>query len=95
MLQQDVVNCYAGHLAGWYVYSAGRLDAISKMMDGETFTDLGHEHAMKFANAWIEGMSGALDGFVAGKAGVNGDMYKTGFKAALNFFDSHPEFRGR
>ena len=31
----------------------------------------------------------------ARQAGVNSDMFKAGFKDALKFFDSHPEFRGQ
>ena len=91
---QSAVNYYSGHLAAWYVYSAGRLDAITEMMDGKTFDNLGHGHAMALAREWIDGMSAALGSALAGQAGVNGDLFRAGFEDALKAFDSNPAWRG-
>ncbi|NIA20560.1 MAG: hypothetical protein GWP05_01025, partial [Anaerolineaceae bacterium] len=66
--QTGVINYYSGFISSWYAYSAGKLDAISQMMDGKEFTDIGHAHAMKFAMDFLNGMSGLTEG-VGGMAG--------------------------
>jgi len=97
--QTGVINYYSGHIAAWYVYSAGKLDAISRMMDGEEFEDLGHAHAMGLAKRFLAGLSPAMEGLtglaVEELGGISGDQFKAGFLDALAFFDSHPGYRGR
>jgi hypothetical protein len=93
-LQAGTVNYYAGFIASWYAYSAGKLDALARMMDGETFDDVGHAHAMKFARDWLEGMTPALSSLAGQAAGVRAEQFRAGFKAGLGYFEAHPEFRG-
>ncbi|NOZ19912.1 MAG: hypothetical protein GXP25_02360 [Planctomycetes bacterium] len=95
-MQTGAINYYSGFIASWYAYSAGKLDAISRMMDGEEFDDLGHSHAIKFAKAWLEGMSAVLDTpFGVGRAaGIRSEQFKAGFAKGLEFFEKNPEFRG-
>jgi hypothetical protein len=93
--QQGAINYYSGHVAAWYVYSAGRLEAIARMMDGEEFEDLGHRHAMGFARDWLHDMSAAISSVPGMLAGVRSEQFIAGFEAALAFFDSNPDFSGR
>ncbi|MEW6356728.1 MAG: hypothetical protein AB1696_10400 [Planctomycetota bacterium] len=94
--QTGAINYYSGFIASWYAYSAGKLDAISRMMDGEEFDDLGHSHAIRFAKAWLEGMSPVLDTplGVGRLAGIRSAQFKAGFMKGLEFFEKNPEFRG-
>jgi hypothetical protein len=91
-VQQDAINYYFGHVAAWYVYSGGRLDAVTEMMGGKRFDDLGHGLAMTEARQWIDSMGKALDHKLAEKAGVNREAFRAGFLAALKAFDESPEF---
>jgi len=96
--QTGVINYYTGFISSWYAYSAGKLDAISQMMDGKEFTDVGHAHAMKFAMDFLNGMSGLTEGaggMVGRMAGFRGDQFKAGFMAGLEFFERNPVFRGQ
>ena len=97
-IRTGAMSAYAGYISSWYVYSAGRLDAIGKMMDGETFGDHGHRHAMRFAVAWLNGMESLIGSGLAGAAsraaGVNSELFKAGFMAGLSFFESNPDFSG-
>jgi hypothetical protein len=92
---QGVLNYYFGHIAAWYVYSAGRLDAVADMINGKSFEDLGHAQAISRARQWIDGMCGLLKTVVVGKPGVDADMYRAGFLDALKAFDSNPAWRGQ
>ena len=59
--QTGTINYYAGFIASWYAYSAGRLDALTQEMEGETMTHFGHDHAMAVAKAFLAGMNPLLD----------------------------------
>lgn len=89
------ISAHAGFIASWYAYSAGKLDAVSRMMAGETFDDLGHAHAMALAAKFLEDMAMLMDNLAANQVGAQRVMFKAGFMAGLAFFDAHPAYRGR
>ncbi len=83
------MSAYSGYIASWYVYSGGKLDAMTEAMSGGDFSDLGHAHAMAFALRFLERMMAATDNVLAGQTGLNRDAYKAGFLKGLGFFESH------
>jgi len=93
-LQGGAISAYSGYIASWYAYSGGKIDAITKAMQGGDFSDLGHEHAKAFAMKFLERMMASTDNFFAGQAGVNREAYKAGFLKGLGFFESNPAYRG-
>jgi len=88
------ISAYAGFIASWYAYSAGKLDALSRMISGKEFSDLGHAHAMRFALRFLESMSDGLSQWPAGMLGASDKAYRAGFAAGLGFFEKHPAYRG-
>ena len=91
---QGAISAYAGFISSWYVYSAGKLDALNNSIDGGNFSDLGHRHAKAFAMNFLKKMLEGLDNYFAEQVGANSDAYKAGFLKGLAFFDAHPEYRG-
>lgn len=97
-MQTGAINAFAGYIASWYAYSAGKLDVLSQMMDGKEFDDVGHASAMKFALDFLKGMQAlnkGLGGFAAKKAGYRNEQFEAGFMEGLKFFESNPVFRGQ
>ncbi|MDH3591728.1 MAG: carboxypeptidase-like regulatory domain-containing protein [Planctomycetota bacterium] len=94
-VQGSAVSAYSGYIASWYAYSAGKLQAVTAMMDGHEFKDLGHKHAIGFALQFLKSMEKGMDSFAAKHLGANAKAYKEGFMAGLRFFESHAEYRGK
>jgi hypothetical protein len=92
--QEETISFFAGYIASWYAYSAGKMDMLSQMLEGEEFKDVGHAHAMKFALDFLESMQDGLNSYPAEHFGASGVAYNAGFKAGLQFFERNPVYRG-
>lgn len=90
-MQTGAINYFAAYFAAWYVYSAGRIDAL-----GTEYDDQGHAYAMKVARAFLENLdsiTGSLaGGAVAGKLGFKKEQFMAGFLDGLAYFESEPTF---
>jgi len=93
--QTTALSAYSGYVSSWYVYSAGRLEALSNEMEGASYSDLGHGHAIAFARKFLEGMLQRMDNLLVQQGGLNSDAYKAGFLKGLEFFESHPGYSGK
>jgi hypothetical protein len=91
---QNAISAYGGFISSWYVYSAGKLEALNGSMSGGDFADLGHAHAKAFAMNFLKKMLDGLDNYFAEQVCANKDACKEGFLRGLAFFDQHPEYRG-
>lgn len=97
-MQTGAINSFAGYTASWYAYSAGKLNAVTQMMGGTEFDDVGHASAMKFALDFLKGMQAlnkGAGGFAGQVVGYRKEQFEAGFMEGLKFFESNPVFRGQ
>ncbi len=94
-LHGPVVQSFAGYIASWYAYSAGKLDALAKHLGKGLPGDLGHAHAIRFALRFLQGMKPVMTSLVVGVGyGTDWESYRAGFLEGLRFFEKNPVFKG-
>lgn len=93
-VETGAISAYSGFISSWYVYSGGKLDAMTRAMTGGDFSDLGHAHARDFALRFLENMLANIDSVFPKQGRANREAYRLGFLAGLGFFEANPAYRG-
>ena len=90
-LGEKGINAYAGFVASWYAYSAGRLEAVNLMMQGLEPKNLGHDLALSVAVQFLgrmQRLNQGLSGEILGQLHFDVDAYAFGFGRGLAALES-------